>query len=191
MFARSFSAAPSRSSSGRGWWLLSLCALLSLMLPRTASAQTLPQPSPTNIERNLLSILQTCKQLQSELTTQQRLNSEQSDLLRTLSGRLQDSANQIDSLQAQLTSSQDSQQDSLRQLTELSSLLAKSQDSLRQLSTDFEALKAQRDKDVLALQGERNRAEARADLNRTLAIIGYSALAIFGGYEVGHALKAW
>jgi chromosome segregation ATPase len=141
-------------------------------------------PSPQSIEQNLLNILQTCRQLELTLTKQGQLSAEQTTLLQQARKQSLDSANQIATLQGQLDSSQASVKDSQSEMSKLSSLLAASQLSLNQLSTDFEAFKAQRDKDVLQLQSERNKAEARASLNGTLAKIGYSALAIFAGYEV-------
>lgn len=191
MFARSFSHVLFPSRWGRGLWALSLCALLSLMLPRTGSAQTLPLPSPTSIEQNLLNILQTCNQLRPLLQNQGKLSAEQIVLLQQAQKQLQTSAAQIGTLQGQLDSSQASVKDSQAEMSRLSILLTASQDSLKQLSMDFEALKTQRDKDVLNLQGERDKAEARADLNRTLAVIGYSALGLLGGYLGGHALHFW
>jgi len=184
MFGHSSFHARSRSSWERGWWALLLCGLLCLILPRTSYGQTLPMPSPQSIEQNLLNILQTCRQLELTLTKQGQLSAEQTTLLQQARKQSLDSANQIATLQGQLDSSQASVKDSQSEMSKLSSLLAASQLSLNQLSTDFEAFKAQRDKDVLQLQSERNKAEARASLNGTLAKIGYSALAIFAGYEV-------
>ena len=180
MFAHSFSHAFCPSGWARVSWAFCFFALLCLMLPRTASAQTLPPPSPTSIEQNLLNILQTCQQLRPLLQNQGKLSAEQIALLQQAQKQLQTSAAQIATLQGQLDSSQASVKDSQAEMSRLSTLLAASQDSLKQLSTDFEALKAQRDQDVLNLQGERDKAEELARnraIFRHFACIGTGAAA--------------
>ena len=73
-------------------------------------------------------------------------------------------------------------------------MLNASRDSLSQLSLNFENYKSLRDKDVLQLQSERNKAEAQLAIERGWKIallILASRLAAKEGYDLGHSWHWW
>jgi hypothetical protein len=160
------------SSYVRRWVLLLSLVLLSLIPWRIDSEPIEPKPTLQNIETRLLNLVATCEQLTIALQTQAVDLASSQALLEKLKAQLTDSQNQINTLQGQLTSSQGSAAQSSEAIAKLSGLLASSQISLDKLSETFEAYKANRERDILDVQGQRDRAEAQANIFKGIAITG-------------------
>ncbi len=160
------------SSFVRRWVLLFSLLLLSLMPWRIDSEPIEPKPTLLGIETKLLNLVATCEQLTTALQTQAVDLASSQALLEKLKAQLADSQSQISSLQEQLTSSQGSAAQSSEAIAKLSGLLASSQTSLDKLSKTFEDYKESRENDILDVQGQRDRAEAQANIFRGLSIAG-------------------
>jgi hypothetical protein len=178
MMCRTFSreSLPSRSRflrERRSWplsvFLLSL-VLLSLTPWRIGSEPIGPKPTLQGIETKLLNLVATCEQLTTALQTQAVDLASSQALLERLKAQLADSQSQINILQEQLTSSQGSAAQSSEAIAKLSGLLESSQISLDKLSKTFEDYKANRERDILDIQGQRDRAEAQANVLRGFVI---------------------
>jgi hypothetical protein len=176
MCVKQSSLSRSRFLQARRSWPLSVflfsLLLLSLTPWRINSEPIEPKPTLQGIEMKLLNLIATSEQLTTALQTQAVDLASSQALLERLKAQLADSQSQISSLQEQLTSSQDSAAQSSEAIAKLSGLLESSQISLDKLSKTFEGYKANREQDILDVQGQRNRAEAQANIFKGLAITG-------------------
>ncbi len=180
MCVKQSSQSRSRFLQARRSWPSSV-SLLSLLLlaltPWRINSEPIEQkPTLQNIETSLIGSLSDSAKLRQALKEQRgsrhTLETAFGALKEQLRTSEENAQNRISELETQLNGLTALSDSSQAEISRLTGLLTASREESERLSKAFEDYKANRDKDILDLQGQRDRAEAQANIFRGLSIAG-------------------
>ena len=150
--------------------ILLVSLLLLVLTPRMSYAQSKLNSSPINTTPTLSQL----KEISNQLVTR-------------LTARIAES----EKLSAELVALKDQAEKLQTDLSETSASLEASQAALNKLQSDFDAYKIQQDKNISAIEKERDAALIKAKIGSIGLKVSIGVIAIGGGYELGRYFKIW